>query len=71
MSEYNIDTNSIMGHVRKAIASSERSMATIVLNSLRRIRDNSPKEWDALMKTEAGGQMIALWDFLEEVEKEE
>lgn len=47
-----------------------RQVAQMSLASLRLARDTSPTEWDALMKSESGQHILALWDYLKEVERE-
>jgi len=46
----------------------EGRVATMVLQSLRFCRDTSPAEWDALMASESGPAMLALWDYLRSME---
>lgn len=41
-----------------------RVVADHVLLVLRHARDTAPTEWDALTASEAGPQLLNLWDFL-------
>lgn len=59
-----------VGEIKKAIAQNRGGVANMVLATLRNVRDNSPKEWDALMKTESGPVIASLWDYLRGVQDE-
>lgn len=39
-------------------------MANIALDYLRACRDKSQGEWDALLRSECGPDMLKLWDYL-------
>lgn len=40
-----------------------------MMKALRNARDNSPKEWDALMRTKAGTPICKAWDLAKSLEK--
>lgn len=44
------------------------SVARITLKALRMVRDESPEEWDALIKSEGGTYIMDLWDYLKKME---
>lgn len=68
-----IDSNqipAIIDLIKKQEVNAEKRVASLCLVSLRHCRDNAPKEWDALMKTESGLVMSSLWDYLRGIEGE-
>jgi hypothetical protein len=56
--------------VKKLQKQAAAAVASLTLASLRGIRDNNPKEYDALMATESGQTLTSLWDYLRSVEKD-
>ena len=41
-------------------------IASMTLAYLRRLRDNHPTEWDALIKADKENVLVKLWDYLRE-----
>jgi hypothetical protein len=59
-----MDAKQILAMCKKRDELNRSGMANVVLACLRHIRDNSPAEWDELMKSESGAVMTELWDYL-------
>ena len=60
--------SSHMSPAELKILSKQKSVTTasLALSVLRFCRDESPEEWDAMMKTNSGPVLATLWDILKE-----
>jgi hypothetical protein len=54
--------------VKAHVAVTEKRVAVMTLGALRTCRDTAPDEWDALLKSEAGSVILALWDYLKSLD---
>lgn len=71
MNETNTETvDERINPTLKAFQRRRAEVAESVLKVLRGARDNSPEEWDALMKSESGPSICGLWDHLRELIKQ-
>ena len=65
------DLPSRIVEVYKNNAAIERAgVANTILAGLRHLRDNYPKEWDALNLADKDGVLVSTWYYLKSVQKE-
>lgn len=65
-----MQTKELRSVIRQIEISAQKGVAQMSLASLRLARDTSSTEWDALMKSESGQYVLALWDYLREIENQ-
>lgn len=62
--------NNAFGNVEdRKIATARGLVASDVLTVMRRLRDNCPTQWDALIAADENQELLALWDRLRDLEK--